>query len=97
MCTFAPILLCVCDLEEGRVSVLLEVWDDPVSTVLVALINGANVSERPCSHFVHRAPCYIRLASPRLPPQAYITISESSPNSTHGIGSPRDSGRPLVP
>ena len=45
MCTFAPILLCVCDLEEGRVSVLLEVWDDPVSTVLVALINGANVSE----------------------------------------------------
>jgi len=45
VCTFAPILLCVCDLEEGRVSVLLEVWDDPVSTVLVALINGANVSE----------------------------------------------------
>ena len=57
----------------------------------------ANVSERPFSHFVHRAPYYIRLTSPRLPPQAYITISESSPNSTHGIGSPRDSGRPLVP
>ena len=57
----------------------------------------ANVTERPFSHYVHRAPYYIRLTSPRLPPQAYITISESSPDSTRGIGSPRDSGRPLVP
>lgn len=57
----------------------------------------ANVTERPFSHYVHRAPYYIRQTSPCLPPQAYITISESSPDSTRGIGSPRDLGRPLVP
>lgn len=43
ICSYS--FVCVCDLAEGKVSVWLEVWDDSVSTVLVALINGANVSE----------------------------------------------------